>query len=982
MIFLFPMSIAQNSKNVLLKNRVYSDSSRSIDHGEIQILTKVKQSLINGENEIADSIFNQVKNQNIQSKSEYWKALYFHIKGLFDFENGDYTASIQNYQSAFNYYKKEYRSNYFPEWLGLQNHMGRVWIVTNKLDQAEKQYQYILTEVKKINPTFIDSLQLSNIYNNVGVIRFYEGKLDEAYRYYDRSRTIAVMSRHDRSVQVGRALYNMGMVKEEKGFLIDAKILYERALEIYLEVLGAKQSHVAEVYGSLGNIHLSRYELSKAQYYFQKDLELSQKIYGEDHVETTWGYENLARAFQVEGKDSLAKSYYEKVLAIREKAYHGRHIYISNVLLSLAELEKDISTSISVAQKAWEIENQITAHPTIGKLNISIHLFQKYIELGNWNLAQAEFVKVYQIAQQLFGHHKHAVFTQIHLLSAKMYEGLKDIQNSKKYLQFAFESTMEDSFDFKKKTKINPHQILFIPEYIQVVTEQLDFYLKYRTVEDLIGILPLLESTTEAIQFHQKRRTSDDISKNFIQLYKEFFENSLLAALKIWRSNHDDKLLNKAFEFGEYIKQLPTIELMQGLDVYKISNLPETTLWKEYQLKKDIIYLQSILTEKPDNNSDVIKKLQVLYREEEEFYNKMSKYHPEYFHSKYKWQKYYIKELQSDYLNSDDILWHSTFIDSVEYLFVITKDQIIFKEGISIKYEKVIEQLITSKLNKMIVIPDYSQQWNSLEGLQFKGKYLLERFSFIYNNSVDHYFSSSKKSSLINNKILAFAPVLYKSPQLSELKESEKEIEGISKYYNVKPFVREEATKTNFIQNLLLYGGLHLATHIQYNPINPHRSIVYFSPDDSIDNGHMFAYEIFGTPMRTELVTLSACHSKKTNISNYAFSGIADAFFYNGCRNILMTLWEIEDKVAKSIVVGFYRYLSKGYTKEEALKLSKVDYLKNADKYKSDPYYWSGIILHGDQNEIKLSPSFLNRNWILLALFLIIVLIIIIIKFR
>src|SRR5690606_1137962 len=120
-----------------------------------------------------------------------------------------------------------------------------------------------------------------------------------------------------------------------------------------------------------------------------------------------------------------------------------------------------------------------------------------------------------------------------------------------------------------------------------------------------------------------------------------------------------------------------------------------------------------------------------------------------------------------------------------------------------------------------------------------------ERFSFIYNHSVDHYFSSSKKSSLINNKILAFAPVLYKSPQLSELKESEKEIEGISKYYNVKPFVREEATKTNFIQNLLLYGGLHLATHIQYNPINPHRSIVYFSPDDSIDNGHMFAYEIF-----------------------------------------------------------------------------------------------------------------------------------------
>src|SRR5690606_2889883 len=117
----------------------------------------------------------------------------------------------------------------------------------------------------KIRPSLIDSLQLSNIYNNIGVIHFYEGEWDEAYSHYDKSRTVAIMSRNANSVNVGRALYNMGLVKEEKGFFIDAQKLYEQALAVYTKSVGKEHQHLAEVYGSLGNIHLTRYELSQAQ---------------------------------------------------------------------------------------------------------------------------------------------------------------------------------------------------------------------------------------------------------------------------------------------------------------------------------------------------------------------------------------------------------------------------------------------------------------------------------------------------------------------------------------------------------------------------------------------------------------------------------------------------------------------------------------------------------------------------------------------
>jgi hypothetical protein len=91
-------------------------------------------------------------------------------------------------------------------------------------------------------------------------------------------------------------------------------------------------------------------------------------------------------------------------------------------------------------------------------------------------------------------------------------------------------------------------------------------------------------------------------------------------------------------------------------------------------------------------------------------------------------------------------------------------------------------------------------------------------------------------------------------------------------------------------------------------------------------------------------------------------------------------MWEVDDKTMKDITVGFYKYLSEGFSKEKALQQSKIDYLKTTDKYKSQAYYWSGIILQGNVEPLELSSTAFSKYSFWIALILLIIAVIVIKK--
>jgi len=71
-----------------------------------------------------------------------------------------------------------------------------------------------------------------------------------------------------------------------------------------------------------------------------------------------------------------------------------------------------------------------------------------------------------------------------------------------------------------------------------------------------------------------------------------------------------------------------------------------------------------------------------------------------------------------------------------------------------------------------------------------------------------------------------------------------------------------------------------------------------------------------------------------------------------------MSLWEVDDKAGTDIMKLFYSYLKKGNKKSEALRKARIKFLKNSDQLRSLPYFWSTLIVYGNNNALCGSVTF------------------------
>lgn len=82
----------------------------------------------------------------------------------------------------------------------------------------------------------------------------------------------------------------------------------------------------------------------------------------------------------------------------------------------------------------------------------------------------------------------------------------------------------------------------------------------------------------------------------------------------------------------------------------------------------------------------------------------------------------------------------------------------------------------------------------------------------------------------------------------------------------------------------------------------------------------------------------------------------------------MTTLWKALDKSTAHIATGLHKYLKEGYTKDEALRQAKLDYLEARDIHPlmKTPYHWANFIFIGDPDPIY-DTSFQGWWWWILA---------------
>lgn len=141
---------------------------------------------------------------------------------------------------------------------------------------------------------------------------------------------------------------------------------------------------------------------------------------------------------------------------------------------------------------------------------------------------------------------------------------------------------------------------------------------------------------------------------------------------------------------------------------------------------------------------------------------------------------------------------------------------------------------------------------------------------------------------------------------------------------------------------------IHLAVHAVPDQIYPDRAALIFASEKQPgDDGLLQVREIRKLPLEhTELVTLSACDTSIGRLNGEeGVSSIVYAFLYAGAKSAVATLWLAEDTSTAAIMKSFYRHLSLGESKSQALRNAQLEFVSHGDQ---PPFYWASFQLVGD----------------------------------
>lgn len=266
-------------------------------------------------------------------------------------------------------------------------------------------------------------------------------------------------------------------------------------------------------------------------------------------------------------------------------------------------------------------------------------------------------------------------------------------------------------------------------------------------------------------------------------------------------------------------------------------------------------------------------------------------------------------------------------------------------------------------------IPD--QQVSDEDLLYNKIPYLMDDFSISYTYSATYLAESLKRNISLTNSLIAFAPVYTGSinvdslmgsrqagiSMLQDLPFARAEAEFVTDLMGGKLFINNGARESVFKSEAGKYDIVHLAMHTILDDQYPmHSKMLFYQGKDSIDDGCLNTYEVYGIPLKAKMVILSSCNTGIGILhSGEGILSLARGFIYSGSQSVIMSMWEIEDRSGTEIVENFYRYLKKGHTKSNALRKARIDYLKDADMLRSHPYFWSSLVIYGNNAPLYYS---------------------------
>ena len=862
-------------------------------------------------------------------------------------------------------------------------HRGR------KYDLAETHYKQSLETYESLYPA--DNLKIAAPSMGLGSLYAATGNYYQALIHTNRSLAVKVDSLGADHIDTGVNYYNSGTAHMNYGEYENAMDAFQKALPVYLEHHGEDHQRVSSLYVNMGILYDKRGESDKALEYYLRSVEIDRKLYGDDFYLLAYNYYNMAISYVNLHQNELAETYYHKTIVLSGANQLYQLLATAHYGLGNIEAEKEhYHEAIALYQKSIDLFLNHFGSDFPG-MNHSYRAMAKALaQQGAYQRSIEYLQQTLDLLARNFGsNHPFTGATYQQLASVHLQQ--HQFEAALEAIEHGYSALLEESVE--KQPANSPDAYSDQQVLLDLVREEAKILeAKYQVTEDLADLELALSTLRRAIDFIDQIRKGFILDDSKLLLQEEAtatFEQAISASFKLHTRTGNDKYLDDMFEFMEKSKATLLAETLQSNALSNIQGIPDSILVEESSIKRKISFVESQLTSTDINMDSIHNQLFILRRSYDTLAEHIAETYPKYYQLKYQVDTKKLDDLRLMLEPEQAVL---TYFDGHNhwYVLAITQnginamqiDSAHSKESEVIKFREMLadtqyqwnNQLANGlfstlvadplkglgELDRLIVVPDGILGHISFDALTMnpegKPKYAVTKYAISYTPSVTM-LGLSQAHQQTSNSYYGFAPVRYQNG-LSSLSGSQQEINLAADLYHGKSYLYQQATEAN-LKEIESCGVIHLAMHALIDDQDPMKSrLIFANSADSIEDGDLYANEIYNLKLNSKLSILSACNTGYGNIvRGEGIMNLSRAFQYAGSPNILMSLWQASDASTSDIVYQFLKNIKDGKPKDLALQQAKLSYLNQADPLQAHPAFWATFVFMGDTAPIVFSDS-------------------------
>ena len=844
---------------------------------------------------------------------------------------GNVYNSMNNYPKALEFYTKALNTREkvlgkdHPDTATIYSKIGFIYYNIGEYSKALEFFTKALNTQEKVLGK--DHPDVATSYNDIGSTYNHIGNYPKALDFYTKALNIREKILGKDHPDTATSYNSIGYVYSNMGDYPKALEFYTKALNIREKVLDKNHPSIASSYVGIGSVYYGIGNYTKALEFLTKALEIQEKVLGKDNLDTANSYNNIGTVYGTMENHPKALEFLTKALEIQEKALGKDNLVIASSYNNIGSLYGTIwnyPKALEFLTKALTIREKVLGKDHPDTANSYNNIGSVYSDMG-------DYTKAYNYSKEAYYIFKANRDKNFEILSNEQKK--RFLEANRWYLPNFLTSGYSYQQATKDKEALNQeiYEIFINDKGILLDDENTIAMLKNISQDkDLISKIDSLNSLKRAYAKLAGAMPKPEEAKSYQEKLKALGEDIEKAEIEI-------------------AKISPKFKQELGIKDLKLSDL--TSLLKPNELFVDIGYYgKNYYIFSVDKSGEV--KFEKLNDKDSDTVNTT------------------IKEFRADI----DKIINATDANSTKAL----------KELYSIVIEKGIGDR-KDKFNSLIISTDGALRLLPFETLMDGDRYLIESKQIRYTPSAKEFIRTHKfnikdegkditmfsdpnyesKSGKIM-EMVADTPNVDKAMQTRSIKNmgTFKRLRGFKKeeevlqssFSGVKLFSRENANEENILR-VKSPKILHITTHGYFisdeNITNPMlKSGVALSGANigikqQTGEGLVNALKLSGLSLDgTDLVVLSACETGLVDVKDTSsVASLPKTFIQAGSKNVLMSLWSVDDNSTVELMKEFYTD-TKGNEKKfnEVLRNAKIKMIKEG----KHPFYWAAFIMSGE----------------------------------